>query len=178
MADIELTNSMRTTLTILANEYQATESPVPAKTLANKLDRRAGSIRNQMQSLTSLGVADSKVGPDGGYIPTTIGLEAIDREQLDDVASVTLAHEFERIDATIDKIDFTNVHHPESCRAQIHFQQAVDLEEGDAIMVGPSPVSSLVVGGEIVTADDTGSSALIDVAELQAPLAEDAQPSP
>ena len=174
MVEIKLTNSMRSTLTALANEYQATESPVSAQTLANELNRRAGSIRNQMQSLTSLGVADSRVGPNGGYIPTTIGLEAIDREQLDDVASVTLAHEFDRIDATIDEINFTNIHHPESCRAQIHFQQAVDLQEGDAIMVGPSPISNLVVGGEIVTADDTGSSVLIDVAELQAPLPEGA----
>lgn len=173
MDEIDLTSSQRSTITTLINEYQATGAPVSASVLAAETDRNAGTVRNQMRTLTSIGLAEGIAGPKGGYEPTDAAYRIIGRQQLDDAETVTLAREYDRIDATVDEIDFTNVHHPDLCRAQLHFQQSIrDLEEGDPIVVGPSPVSSLVVVGEVVAIDGTANMVIVDIEQLRAPLRE------
>ncbi|AGB39919.1 HTH domain-containing protein [Natronococcus occultus] len=174
MDQIDLTNSQRTTLTALVNEYQATDAAVSARVVAEETGRNAGTIRNQMQTLSALGLVESVAGPAGGYEPTDAAYSVLDRQQLDDAETVTLARDYDRVDATVDGIDFTNVHHPDLCRAQLHFQQSVrDLENGDPIVVGPSPVAALVVGGRVVTTDETDNVVIVDVEQLQAPIRKD-----
>ncbi|RKD89157.1 HTH domain-containing protein [Halopiger aswanensis] len=174
MNQIDLTSRQRRTLTTLINEFQGTDSPITAKQLATELDRDAGTLRNQMQSLTSLGLVEGIPGPKGGYKPTASAYEALDRDQLDDAETVVLARNFDRVDATVDEIEFTNVHHPDSCRARVRFQQSLrELSEGDEIAVGPTPVSSLVLAGVVVAVDDSLNKVIIDVAKLEAPLRED-----
>ncbi|MFU8868118.1 TrmB family transcriptional regulator [Natronococcus sp.] len=179
MDEIDLTSSQRSTITTLINEYQTAGAPVSASVLAAETDRNAGTVRNQMRTLSSIGLAEGIAGPKGGYEPTDAAYRILGRRQLDDAETVTLAREYDRADATVDEIDFTNVHHPDLCRAQIHFQQSVrDLEEGDPIVVGPSPVSSLVVLGEITAIEETNNVVIVDVEELRAPLRDEPSTSP
>lgn len=175
MVQIDLTSRQRSILTELVNEYQETESPVTAKQLAEALDRDAGTLRNQMQSLTSLGLAEGIPGPKGGYEPTATAYDVLDRDQLEDPETVTLARDFDRVDATVDEIEFTNVHHPETCRARVRFQQSLrDLSEGDEVAIGPTPVSDLVLAGIVVAVDESVNKVILDVAQLEAPLRDDA----
>lgn len=174
MDQIDLTNSQRTTLTALVNEYQSTDSTVSARVIAEETGRNSGTIRNQMQTLSAVGLVDSVAGPEGGYEPTDAAYRILERRQLDDAETVTLARDYDRVDATVDEIDFTNVHHPDLCRAQIHFQQSVrELEEGDPLVVGPTPVSDLVVVGAVVATDGTTNTVVVDVGRIRAPMPEE-----
>ncbi|MFC6719105.1 HTH domain-containing protein [Natrialbaceae archaeon GCM10025810] len=171
MPRIDLSSNQRATLSALINAYEETGSYVSAPQLAEELDRTTGTLRNQMSGLKMLGLVEATSGPRGGYKPTEAAYENLSRNRLDDAETVTLAHEFDRVDATVDEIDFTNVHHPDLCRAQIHFQQSIrDLSEGDAIAVGPSPISDLVVLGEVVAIDAPANVAIVDVGRIEAPV--------
>ncbi|ELY63263.1 Rrf2 family transcriptional regulator [Natrinema versiforme] len=173
MSTIDLSQRQRRTLTELVNEYQATDSPVSASDLATTLDRKPGTLRNQMSSLRSLDLVEGIPGPSGGYKPTDTAYEALDREPLADAESVTLARNYDRITATVDTIDFTTVHNPDLCRAQVHFQQSVrGFEKGDEIAIGPTPVANLVLGGVIVAVNESENMVILDVALLEAPIQE------
>lgn len=174
MDQFDLNSSQRTTLTALVNKYQATESLVSAKALGEELNRKPGTLRNQMQPLKAVGLVKSVPGKNGGYEPTEAAYDALDRQRQSDAETVTLAHDYKRVTATIGEMKFTNVHHPDLCRAQIHFQQSTrDLAEGEAIAVGPSPLSRLAVTGEIVAIDDTENVVIIDVSRMEAPIGDD-----
>ncbi len=69
MVSIDLNNSQRTMLTTLVNRYQQTGEAVTGETIAEEIDRNPGTVRNQMQSLTSLGLVEGIPGPTGGYKP-------------------------------------------------------------------------------------------------------------
>jgi predicted transcriptional regulator len=72
---------------------------------------------------------------------------------------------------TIDQISFKSVHHPESCRVELHLQQSVSgFSVGQAVAAGPLPVSALVVAGTIEAIDDTTNTLILDVAQLEAPV--------
>ncbi|AGB38877.1 Rrf2 family transcriptional regulator [Natronococcus occultus] len=171
MDQISLNSSQKLILTTLINKHQSNGSPVSARVIANEIDRAPGTIRNQMRMLATTGLVESVAGPKGGYKPTEAALTLLDRQHVDGTETITLASDYERVSATVDDIDFTNVHHPELCRAQIHFQHSIQhLEEGDAILVGPTPHSGLVVGGEIVALDTLSNVAIVDTVQLEAPV--------
>lgn len=171
MGAIELTGSQRELLATLVNEYQVTEEPVKGRVIAEQIGRNAGSVRNKMGSLTALGLAEGIPGQKGGYKPTPRAYDVLDYQALDDPERLVLAREYERADVTVDEIAFTNVHHPEKCRARIHFQQSVDgFDEGDAILVGPTPVCALVVGGTVEAVDRSTHEVILAVSTVEAPF--------
>jgi len=171
MVQIDLTTSQEQTLTALVNQHSPGDGPVKAKTVADEVDRSLGTIQNQMQRLAQLGVVEGVSGPAGGYEPTELAFQALDREPLDESADVTVAHEYERLDVTIDQISFKSVHHPESCRVELHLQQSVaDFDIGQAVAAGPTPLSGLVVAGTIEAIDDTTNTLILDIAQLEAPV--------
>ncbi|MGB9932252.1 HTH domain-containing protein [Haloarcula amylolytica] len=173
MVSIDLNNSQRTMLTTLVNKYQQTGEAVTGETIADEIDRNPGTVRNQMQSLTSLGLVEGIPGPTGGYKPTSEAFDAIDRQQIDEAESVVVAHDYERVGVTVEEINFTNVHDPEKCRARFHLQSSVqDFSEGQAVILGPTPISKLVVAGTIVAVDESNSEILLDVAKIEAPVEE------
>jgi predicted transcriptional regulator len=171
MTQIELTSSQRRVLTALVNAHQDTDSPITGEEVADIVDRNPGTIRNQMQSLTSLGLVEGIPGPKGGYKPTADAFDAIGRTKMDDPESVTLAREYDRVDVTVEQIDFQTVLHPDQCRAQIHLQASVQpFSEGQAVAVGPTPKSKLVVAGTVEAVDETSGSIILDVAKVEAPV--------
>ncbi|WP_276272677.1 TrmB family transcriptional regulator [Haloarcula litorea] len=171
MVQIELTSSQEQTLTALVNRYRADDGPVKGQTVADDVDRSLGTVQNQMQSLAQLGLVDSLSGPEGGYVPTELAYDALDRDPIAETETVTLAREYERIDVTVDRITFKSVHHPEACRAQLHLQQSVaDFTEGQAVAAGPTPNHHLVVAGTVEAVDDTSNTLIVDVAQVEAPV--------
>lgn len=124
-----------------------------------------------MQSLQAIGLVEGIPGRKGGYKPTPAAYDVLDYQSADDPETVVLARDFTRVDATVDEIDFPNVHDPEQCRAVVNFRQPPrQLEPGDAIAVGPTPVFRLVVAGQVATVDGLTEEVIVDVARLKAPV--------
>ncbi|WP_324760095.1 TrmB family transcriptional regulator [Haloarcula montana] len=171
MVQIELTGSQQRTLTTLVNRHQSADGPVKGRVIADEIDRNLGTVQNQMQSLAALGLVESVSGPSGGYKPTELAYDAIGRDSMDDAESVTLAHDFERVDVTVEEINLTGVHHPEECQARVHLQDPVSqFSVGQAVALGPTPVAGLVVAGTVVAVDATNNQLVVDVAQLEAPV--------
>ncbi|WP_121744493.1 Rrf2 family transcriptional regulator [Natronorubrum halophilum] len=170
MTQIELTPRQRTALTALLNHYQDTGSPVAAKTIAEETDRKPKSFRRQLVNLKELGLVEGVRGPNGGYKPTEGAYSVLEREAVDDPETGVLASEFERIDAIVDEIRFTNVHNPDKCRAQIRFQQSIrGFDDGDAVAIGVTTGTELLLAGVIDVIDTTTNVIIVDIAQLETP---------
>ena len=176
MSSIELTSSQRTILTALINLYRDRESAVKGEDIAEEVDRNPGTIRNQMQSLKALQLVEGVPGPKGGYKPTANAYEALDIQEMDEPAAVPLYLEGEQIEGVnVEGVDLSSVHHPEKCRAEIHVQGSVrDFHEGDAVTVGPTPLSKLVVEGIVDGKDDTNNILILVIEDMRAPVEEPA----
>ncbi|MFC7007003.1 Rrf2 family transcriptional regulator [Halalkalicoccus salilacus] len=174
MSSIELTSSQKTILTALINLHRETEDAVKGEDIAQEVDRNPGTIRNQMQSLKALQLVEGVPGPKGGYKPTATAYEALDVEQMDEPAVVPLEHNGETVeDVNVVEIDLSSVHHPQLCRAEIHIQGSVrDYHEGDSVVVGPTPLSKLVIEGTVDGKDDTGNILILQINEMRAPEGE------
>lgn len=168
MTEMELNENQRSILAILVDEYPSVESPLTGEAIAEELDISAGTVRNEMQSLTARNLVEGIPGAGGGYKPTAPAYEVMDREGIDDPETVTLAREFERVDTTVDEIDLVEVYDPDRCRARLHFQQSVaGIQVGDAIAVGPTPVSNLLIAGEVEAVDEAANEVTLDIARLE-----------
>jgi len=176
MSSIELTPSQRTILTALVNLYRAEEDAVKGEDIAAEVDRNPGTIRNQMQSLKALQLVEGVPGPKGGYKPTATAYEALDVDQIDQPAEVPLFLNGERVDGSnVQEISLTSVHHPDLCRAEVHVRGSVkQFHEGDSVVVGPTPLSKLVVEGTVDGKDETGNIVILRIDGMEAP-AGDAQ---
>lgn len=151
MASIELTTSQKTTLNALTNLYLATDQAVKGRHIAEEVGRNPASIRNKMQTLTALQLAEGVVGPEGGYKPTAQAYELLGIHQLDESVAVPIRVDGDPIDdVVIESIALKHVHHPELCRAELHVQGSIrELEEGQFIEIGPTPLSKLLITGVV-----------------------------
>ncbi|WP_126661146.1 Rrf2 family transcriptional regulator [Haloterrigena salifodinae] len=173
MAEITLTTAQRRAVTALVNEYQSDESPVRAKTIAAELGLETESVRRQMGHLRELDLVEGVRGPKGGYRPTDIAYSVLGRQPDEDPEPSVLARDFDRADAVVDEVRFTNVHHPDLCRAHLQFQQSLqEFDEGDTIAVGISPGTELLLAGVIDAIQPTDNVLIVDVARLETPEAD------
>jgi len=146
---------------------------MPATEIAEVCDRHVGTIRNLMQMMKSLDLVEGVPGSAGGYVPTDRAFEALDRERDEGGETLGLAHDYDRVDVAVESIDFTNVHHPETCRARVTFRESVArFSVGDPVIVGPTPNSGLVLAGQVEAADEGRNELHLDVARLEAPMEE------
>jgi predicted transcriptional regulator len=171
MSSIELTSSQKTILTALVNLHRDDEDAIKGEQIAEEVDRNPGTIRNQMQSLKALQLVEGVPGPKGGYKPTATAYEVLDVERMDDAAEVPLFHDGDPVEGVnVEEIDLSSVHHPELCRAEVHIQGSVSaFHDGDAVTVGPTPLSKLVVEGEIDGKDDTANILILRITDMRAP---------
>ncbi|MFC4438035.1 MULTISPECIES: Rrf2 family transcriptional regulator [Natrialbaceae] len=173
MSSIELTPSQKKILRALTNLHKKSEDAIKGEDIAEQVDRNPGTIRNQMQSLKALQLVEGVPGPKGGYKPTAAAFEALEIQQMDDPASVPIEHEGEPVEGVIvEEIDLSSVHHPELCRAEIHMQGTVDIQEGDSVTVGPTPLSKLVIEGTLDGRDDTNNILILRIDDMAAPAEE------
>jgi predicted transcriptional regulator len=174
MSSIELTPSQKTILTALVNLSRETEDAVKGETIAAEVDRNPGTIRNQMQSLKALQLVEGVPGPKGGYRPTAAAFDALDLDEIDQPAEVTLLRNGERVEAAnVEEIDLTSVHHPDLCRAELVVRGSVrDFHDGDEVTVGPTPLSKLVVHGTVDGKDETNGIVILRIDGMEAPASE------
>jgi len=174
MSSIELTPSQKTILQELVNLYRESESAVKGEDIAAEVDRNPGTIRNQMQSLKALQLVEGVPGPKGGYKPTATAYDALQIQDMDQAADVPLRHNGEKMpDANVAQIDLVSVHHPENCRAKVQLRGSIsEFDEGDSVVVGPTPLSKLRIDGTLEAKDDTDNALVLKIDGMEAPVGE------
>ncbi|WP_049997092.1 HTH domain-containing protein [Halococcus sediminicola] len=172
MSSIDLTESQKTILQELIDLHRDSESAVKGEAIADHIDRNAGTIRNQMQSLKALQLVEGVPGPKGGYKPTSEAYNALDIEDMDEPATIPLSHNGEPIDEqVVQEIHLMSVHHPEKCRAEVRVQGSVrNFHEDDSITIGPTPKSSLAITGTIDGVVDSDNKLIIRTETMEAPV--------
>lgn len=78
MSTVDLGTAQTNILSALIEIYSAENTPVKGETIADRVDRNPGTIRNQMQSLKSLQLVEGVPGPKGGYKPTEKAYNTLD----------------------------------------------------------------------------------------------------
>jgi len=165
-----LTSVQKEILQSLINLYRNSKGKsIKGEEIAEIMNRNPGTIRNQMQSLRSLGLVKGVPGPRGGYKPTieayhTLNISAIDKEAL-----VPLFKDGKEVkDLNVARIEFTSIPHPGECEAAIKVVGNIkQLDLGDKIRVGPTPVNKLVVNGMVVGRDDMDNLLLLDTTSIR-----------
>ena len=170
MNDFELTDTQRQALSILLDRYAETEQPVAGSYIAEKADRSPSTISKYMKELRSLNLVVSLRGQKGGYRPTANAYGVLETRDASEAESLYLVEGYDRVDLVVEEIEFPNVIDAESCEAVISFADAIeDYDAGDLILIGPTPGTHLVVGGEIV-AIESPTRIRLDVGVLEAPV--------
>ena len=174
MSSIELTASQKTILRALVDRYTQEETAVKGETVAEEVDRNPGTIRNQMQSLKALQLVEGVPGPKGGYRPTTNAFEALEVDQIESPAVVPITRNGESVeDINVQNIDLTTVFNPDLCRAEVEVRGSInDFHEGDAVSVGPTPISKLRVDGIVDAKDEAKNLLILKIEDMVAPAEE------
>lgn len=165
-----LTSVQKEILQSLINLYRNADGmSIKGEEIAELMNRNPGTIRNQMQSLRSLGLVKGVPGPRGGYKPT---IEAYHTLNIQDTDKETLVPVYKKgkllKEITVAKIEFTSIPHPGECEAAIKAVGNIKtLDLGDKIRVGPTPVNKLVVDGVIVGRDDMDNILLLDTTGIR-----------
>lgn len=172
MSGIELTTSQKTILQELVNSYRESDSAVKGERIADEIDRSAGTIRNQMQSLKALQLVEGVPGPKGGYKPTAKAYDALQIQDIEHAAEVSLRHNGEYVEeSNVTEINLTSVHHPEKCRAEIYLRGSMArFEPGDTVTAGPTPSSRLQIIGTIDGKDETSNVLVLVIDDMRAPV--------
>jgi predicted transcriptional regulator len=148
------------------------ETPiVSGAEIAADVGRNPGTIRNQMQSLSALQLVEGIPGPRGGYKPTAAAYRALDRERLDDPADVPVEQDGQSIHGvTVEKIDFTTVHNPNLCRADVTVRGVVQhFSPGDHVTLGPTPSTDLRISGTVDGVEPDSNTIVLDVDRMNTP---------
>ena len=160
-----LTSVQKEILQTLINLYQSSNGKsIKGEDIAEVMNRNPGTIRNQMQSLRSLGLVKGVPGPRGGYKPTIEAYHSLNINVSDNDSIVPIYKNGQKVeDISVAKIEFTSVPQPGECEAAIKVLGSIkDLNLGDTIRIGPTPVNNLGVTGSIVGRDDMDNILLVD----------------
>ena len=165
-----LTSVQKEILQTLINLYQSSNGKsIKGEDIAEVMGRNPGTIRNQMQSLRSLGLVKGVPGPRGGYKPTIEAYHSLNISVSDEDSKVPIYKNDERLDdISVARIEFTSVPQPSECEAAIKVLGSIkDLNLGDMIRIGPTPVNNLGVMGEIVGRDDMDNILLVNTKTIR-----------
>ena len=165
-----LTSVQKEILQTLINLYQSSDGKsIKGEDIAEVMNRNPGTIRNQMQSLRSLSLVKGVPGPRGGYKPTIEAYHSLNISISDKETKVPIYRNDERLkDISVAKIEFTSVPQPGECEAAIKVLGSIkDLNLGDMIRIGPTPVNNLGIMGEIVGRDDMDNILLVDTTTIR-----------
>ncbi len=165
-----LTAVQKEILQTLINLYKKADGKsIKGEEIAAIMNRNPGTIRNQMQALRSLGLVKGVPGPRGGYKPTIKAFQYLEISPMEMKAQVPIYKNGEKLeDLSVSKIEFTSIPHPGECKAAIKVVGSIkNLDLGDRIRVGPTPVNKLVVDGIIVGRDDMDNMILLDTTGIR-----------
>lgn len=169
MTNIELSSSQERILTALVNLADGKDAVVCGQAIAETIDRNAGTVRNRMQGLRTLGLVEGVPGPNGGYTPTETAYETLGIEPMDDRARVPVERGGSSVDGiNVREIEFSSVNNPELCRAEVVLRgSARGFEGGDRVTVGPTPATGLRLSGIVDAADVDGNSLMVRVDSMK-----------
>lgn len=165
-----LTSVQKEILQTLINLYQSSNGKsIKGEDIAEVMGRNPGTIRNQMQSLRSLSLVKGVPGPRGGYKPTIEAYHSLNISVSDKDSKVPIYKNGKRIeDISVAKIEFTSVPQPSECEAAIKVLGSIkDLNLGDTVSIGPTPVNNLGIMGVIVGRDDMDNILLVDTSTIR-----------
>lgn len=165
-----LTSVQKEILQSLINLYRKADGKsIKGEEIAEMMNRNPGTIRNQMQSLRSLGLVKGVPGPRGGYKPTIEAYHTLNITDMGKETQVPIYKDGKLLkDLTIAKIEFTSIPHPGECEAAIKaIGNIKSIDLGDRIRVGPTPVNKLVVNGVVVGRDDMDNILLLDTTGIR-----------
>lgn len=165
-----LTSVQKEILQNLINLYQNSNGKsIKGEDIAEVMNRNPGTIRNQMQSLRSLGLVKGVPGPRGGYKPTIEAYHNLNISVSDNQSKVSIYKDDKKLDElSVAKIEFTSIPHPGECEAAIKvLGNITDLNLGDSIRIGPTPVNNLGIIGKVVGRDDMDSIILLDTTTIR-----------
>ena len=165
-----LTSVQKEILQTLINLYQSSDGKsIKGEDIAEVMGRNPGTIRNQMQSLRSLSLVKGVPGPRGGYKPTVEAYHSLNISVSNNDFKVPIYKNDEYLnDISVAKIEFTSVPQPDGCEAVIKVLGSIkDLNLGDFIKIGPTPVNNLGVMGKIVGRDDMDNILLVDTTTIR-----------
>ena len=165
-----LTSVQKEILQNLINLYQSSNGKsIKGEDIADVMNRNPGTIRNQMQSLRSLGLVKGVPGPRGGYKPTIEAYHSLNISVSEEDFNVPIYKNGKRMDGiSVAKIEFTSVPQPGECEAAIKVLGSIkDLNLGDEVRIGPTPVNNLGVIGVIVGRDDMDNILLLDTKTIR-----------
>jgi hypothetical protein len=166
---MKLTPVQREVLLALIELYHSSKGEaIKGEDIAGMINKNPGTIRNQMQSLRSLGLVEGVPGPKGGYRPTMEGYQILNFVKLDKEAEtpVTLGGRTLK-GMTVTRIDLINIPDPNTCRARVHVlgnMRQVDVT--DIIVIGPTPVNKLMLKGKVLGRDDISNLLLLEIMEM------------
>ncbi|MGV8142991.1 MAG: CBS domain-containing protein [Methanothermobacter sp.] len=165
-----LTSVQKEILQSLINLYrQSNGKSIKGEEIAEMMNRNPGTIRNQMQSLRSLGLVKGVPGPRGGYKPTVEAYHNLNISDINKETQVPLYKDGKLLkDLTVAKIEFTSIPHPGECEAAIKaIGNIKSIDLGDNVRIGPTPVNKLVVTGVVVGRDDMDNILLLDTTGIR-----------
>jgi predicted transcriptional regulator len=165
---MELTPIQREILTALVNLYRQHKHAVKGEYIAEVINRNPGTVRNQMQSLKTLGLVEGVPGPKGGYKATGATYEALNVDKMETEAVVPIFKNQRLVEGlTAAEISFTTVRHPDTCNGIIRILGDIrDFESDDVVQVGPTPVNKLIIRGKVIGRDDSSNSLLFSITEM------------
>lgn len=167
---ISLSARQKSVLSTVIELYEATGEPASGELIAETEGRAAGTIRNQMQPLRDLNLVESVAGPRGGYRPTSTTYEILGYEKLDQPAAVPVTRNGDAVDGVIvESIDLVHIDHPRRCRAELRIRGPLrGFHSGDAVRVGPTPKTNLIVKGRIEGTDESNRLVVVNITEIAA----------
>jgi predicted transcriptional regulator len=157
-------------LQTLINLYQTSDGmSIKGEDVGKLLHRNAGTIRNNMQGLRSLGLVEGVPGPQGGYKPTIEAYHVLKISSLTGQSIVPIYKEGKEVDdVSVAKIEFNSVSHKGECEATLKLIGNIrDFNLGDKIRIGPTPVNRLGVSGFVVGRDDMDNLLLLDTTTIR-----------
>lgn len=155
-------------LITLISLYHQYSHPIKGEEIAEIIQRNPGTVRNQMQALKVLGLADGVPGPKGGYHPTARAYSELNVTSDYSECDVPIQKNGEGVEGVRAKeIAFTTLTHADLCHALIKIIGNVRaFEIGDKITVGPTPLNKLLIKGEVFGKDEVNSALLISTTEM------------
>jgi transcriptional regulator len=156
-------------LITLITLYHRQSHSIKGEEIADLIQRNAGTVRNQMQSLKAIGLVDGVPGPKGGYIPTGLAYRELNLKVSEEGDyDVAISKNGVAVNgANVQEIAFNTLCHPDVCHAVIKLVGSAKLFEiGDQVTVGPTPVNKLLIRGEIFGKDESSQSLLIATSEI------------
>ncbi|MCF0225855.1 MAG: CBS domain-containing protein [Methanobrevibacter sp.] len=165
-----LTSVQKEILQNLINLYKSSEGKsIKGEDIAEVMNRNPGTIRNQMQSLRSLGLVKGVPGPHGGYKPTVEAYHSLHISVSDKDSEVPLYIGEKQLEGvSVARIEFTSVPQPTECEAAIKVLGNIkDINLGDIVRIGPTPVNNLGLMGKIVGRDDMDNILLVDAKTIR-----------